>query len=487
MIPAGRFLRQLTLAYPQLWITLCVFSVLYGFFASKAFAPYLDREPAPQWGAARWISPGENSAAAYYRVRFEYDGSTGGAWLALAAPDSFSASINGQPVGSGAYASVINHDVYDVRRYLVLGSNVLAVKVQRKTYPGSASLIARLGWVDRTGAIRTVDTGERWRVVRHEESQQFGEVGWNKQAFDDLHWPHAVPAAPERPIKSNHPWAAPALFDLLPRGDWIWARDSQSSAATFRRDFELPLRNIESAWLGVATTGNYLVTINGMTPVSASPSAEFMDTYDIGPYLRRGSNQLEIDVSRNPQGARLAVGGLIITGRGMVDISSDSRWQVRTADPAPEGQAWSAATVLGGMKADAQLSQSERITGIPQGAPSLRLSPALTGGGLISRQISRAAPLMVFTFALGFAVLALALGSLDRHRPDDGAAYQAPLLVAVLVLAASFLLPFDVRLSEAAVFRPLTASAIVIVLIVWEWRIAKQVRHGDVQQRAHPA
>jgi hypothetical protein len=484
MIPAGNYLRNLILTYPQLWITLCVFAALFGLYFSKAYAPYLDHEPAPVWGAARWITPGQNSAVAYYRYRFEYDGSTGGAWLQLAAPDSFSVSINGQPVGSSVYASVINYDVFDVRRYLVLGTNVVAVKVTRKTYPGAASLIARLAWVDLSGANRTIETGEHWRVLRHGESQQFGEVSWNKQAFEDTHWPHAVLTAPESPIKPNHPWATPALFELLPRGEWIWARDSQISAATFRRDFELPARRIESAWLGVATTGNYTVTINGMTPVSANPSAEFMDTYDIGPYLRHGANHLQIDVSRNALNARLATGGLIITGSGMVDISSDSRWQVRADNITPGDQPWVAATILGGMKTDTLLSQSEKAAGIPQGAPTLRLSPALTEGGLTWRRVLRSLPLISITFAIGMAALALIL-TRDRPRIYDAEAYQAPLLVAILILATAFLLPFDVRISEAAVFRPLIAFVILGMVIAWEWRIMNEGRPGNARQRAH--
>jgi len=295
---AGTSARSAAAARNGFAITLVAFAILLGAFMASALNAYKVDAAPPAWGEARWIAPAVPAAVAYYRVEFTLAAKPTHAVLQLAAPDSFTAYVNGTQLGTSTFASVNTFDLLDLGATLQPGRNVIAVRVGRRTYPGTAGLLARVLWRDDAGGSGAVETGAEWRTSPREEHQIDGTVLWYSPDFHAEEWAHAdVQADPAGPVHPVHPWADASLFEAFPSGNWIWSGNATPLGVTFRRNFELGAGGIRHAWLGVASRGPYTLVINRTSAIAVPVSTGFMDVYDIGPLLSPGSNGIEIDTS----------------------------------------------------------------------------------------------------------------------------------------------------------------------------------------------
>lgn len=140
--------------------------------------------PNLQW---IWYNDGDPAKSApaearYFRKTFEVSKAVNEAVLEITADDSFKVWLNGQPIGSGHTWSRVY--TFNVNKYFVQGTNVLAVEALNQTV-GPAGLLVRLSYVPNGNTKMTLVSDASWR------SSKTGPAGWQKVDFDDRKWPAA--------------------------------------------------------------------------------------------------------------------------------------------------------------------------------------------------------------------------------------------------------------------------------------------------------
>lgn len=457
------------------WITLILFAIFFGIFLARIAAPYHRADHASQWSQAVWVEPATDSAVAYYRREWNVDSKPTRAYLQVEAPDSFTVYVNGLKIGSVDKPSTSAFDLMDVGNYLLPGKNVIAVRVERKTFPGPASLRANLHWEEKTGLHQDLASDQKWRVALREERQRGGGVYWYENDFDGTDWvqvsllkdPNGLVVHPV------HPWAGSALFQAFPRGKWISNGRPATGGVGFVRQFDLGSLGsgeIRSAWLGVASTGSYALIINGARGPTIAPSGQYMDTYDIGSFLFSGINTIEIETSNFDGTGRIAVAAMVSTSRELLDFSSNENWRIRGYGAKLEPVA-----VMGNLES---YPYTEKKTGSVFLTPILRLAEAWLPGGLLLRHFVVAIPWIVAVFLITLSIIVLRLSRGGVVSREIVTTCTLPWKLANLLLCGTFMLPFDVRISEAQTFTVPVALALAMLTYTLFSLIMSEIENG---------
>src|SRR5437763_14743099 len=112
-------------------VLLC--GALLGLFVLRTFASPLYRQYQLDFGAAEWIEPAEFAPVAYFRREIFLNAAPEHAWLEVAATDSFQIIINEIMVGGEANLSTRVAQIYDIKKFLKPGTNVIAISVTRNS------------------------------------------------------------------------------------------------------------------------------------------------------------------------------------------------------------------------------------------------------------------------------------------------------------------------------------------------------------------
>ena len=99
--------------------------------------------------------------------------------IQIACDDSYELYVNGRQIGTGQNWKVL--DVYDITKYLVQGTNTVAVKAVN-TEQGSAGLVARVVVKQQGNTHVEYSTDATWKTALKEFPQ------WQKARFDDAQW-----------------------------------------------------------------------------------------------------------------------------------------------------------------------------------------------------------------------------------------------------------------------------------------------------------
>ena len=133
---------------------------------------------------AEWIwSPAYEKELAepgdcYFRKSFSLSTPENGV-VQIAADDAYELYVNGRLVGSGKNWKTL--DTYDITKYLMSGSNTIAVKATNGE-KGSAGLVARVAVQSQGGTHVSHSTDATWKTSLKEFSQ------WTKPRFQENQW-----------------------------------------------------------------------------------------------------------------------------------------------------------------------------------------------------------------------------------------------------------------------------------------------------------
>jgi len=433
---------------------------LGGFIYYTAFG-YVPRQHRLAW-AAEWINADASASQVYARKTFYLSRPVRNAWLQVMSPDKFSLYVNGRPVAEESNTSYYAAGIFDLTPFLTTGKNVIALRAARVTYPGEPKVIAEGAWEDWSGHRGEIRTDGSWRVATHEERQR-SLAWWHEKQFDDCSWQRAhVRGRPTR-AEQGKVRALPALFQRPLSAHWIWSRDRDAAASSFRRHFSLPARPRE-VWLGVATGQAFTLLVNGVMAArgdalaTPAPDSFGMTFYDVTPLVRKGDNVAQVTARGEAWQRGLLVEGVAVLPSGELKrFGSDERWE--RFQPQQGGE-----TALVAV-----------MTAIPTYARDVLRRNAgnayLPGVSLWKLRV----PAMAFMLLGGLLLLLLAWGwgqaltrisSHDCHRGRQGTAgngreRQEELLsldalchgIVTLFLIFLFLLRYDVRLDLAFPFQ----------------------------------
>ena len=233
---------------------------MLGYFVLCTFARPLHRQYQLDFGTAQWIEPAEFAPVAHFRRDIFLNTAPEQAWLEVAGTDSFQLIINGTTVGSESNPKTRIAQIYDIKKYLKPGTNVIAISVIRVSYPGSAQLLVCGGFKERSGNPNFVVSDERWRVTPKTGIVQ-GTEEWVSPLVQVEVWPKARRVNIERPIHITWVDTNPLLLRLPLSGKWITSENASREAifsTTVNADRSRP-----ETWIQVGSSGSLDLLVNG--------------------------------------------------------------------------------------------------------------------------------------------------------------------------------------------------------------------------------
>jgi Dolichyl-phosphate-mannose-protein mannosyltransferase len=232
-----------------------------GYFVLCTFASPLHRQYQLDFGAAQWIEPPEFAPVAYFRKEIFLNAAPEQAWLEVAATDYFKVIVNDAKVGTESNLKTRVAQIYDIKKILKPGTNVIAVSVTRDSYPGSAQLLIRGGFREIGGRAGSFVSDESWRVTPKTGIVE-GSEEWTSPLVPEQVWPNARRAATvEHPTHITWVDTNPLLLQLPPSGKWIVAPNGQREAV-FSTSVNVERARPET-WIQVASSGSLGLLVNG--------------------------------------------------------------------------------------------------------------------------------------------------------------------------------------------------------------------------------
>lgn len=198
------------------------------------------------------------------------------ATLSAIVDNSFTAGVNGKPVGEGSGWQSLQE--MDIASELVPGANAIAIKAHNTDGPAGLAALVKISFTD--GTSQRYVTGASWK------SSQTASAGWNLARFAETGWRPALVIA----NLGDAPW-----------GQIAAAQPPPSPVPYLRRSFLLD-KPIRQARIYATSLGLYKLSINGK-PVSRdmftpgwtdyNKRVQYQ-TYDVTTSLKQGDNALGI-------------------------------------------------------------------------------------------------------------------------------------------------------------------------------------------------
>ena len=351
------------------WTLVLACGLLLGYEVLQTYGMPKHRQYQLDFGRAQWIEPAEASApVAYFRKEVYLSSLPEQAWLEIAASDNFELTVNGHAVATQGSVKTYETGIYDIKRALKQGTNVIAVSIARTSFPGSAQLLVRGQITEPGGKITDLLSDETWRVSNRTGIVN-GFLEWTSQHVEDQVWPTARRSAlNDRHVPLRWTDTNPQLLQLPRIGYWIMA-ETAPSQAVFSTTFEAD-HSAEEAWIQLASSGDLDLAVNGHiitvastavsgakklphlpnTEVGSAPTGKpgrsamasgeakesgspfetiTLDAYDISYWIKRGTNVIVAAVRSEQVPAALFAEGFLVSKDGSVSrFSTNSGWQV---------------------------------------------------------------------------------------------------------------------------------------------------------------
>lgn len=362
------------------WVLVLACGLILGYYVLQTYASPKHRQYQLDFGRAQWIEPAEKHAPiAYFRKEVYLPSFPERAWIEVSASDAYSLIVNGHTVGTEGSVKTFEAGIYDIKRALKPGTNVIAISISRTSFPGAAQLLVRGEVTEPSGNVINILSDESWRVTNN-TATVIGSEEWTSQRVEDQVWPNAR----RSPLNEQHVaigWVDtnPLLLQLSHRGSWIMAPNA-SSEAVFSTVIHADTSKQET-WIQVASSGDLDLEVNGhiitvastavsggkklphLAPVpTPTPSAKLgrsmneagqppqekgeplqpteLAAYDISYWIRRGPNRIVAAVRSEHLPASLFVEGFIVRSeRDVSRFSSNSHWVVGDRAGAADGAA----------------------------------------------------------------------------------------------------------------------------------------------------
>lgn len=478
------------------WAIVITCGLLLGYYVLATYFTPRDRQYQLDFGKAMWIEPAESYAPiAYFRKEVYLSALPEQAWMEIAGSDNFGLIINGHTVGNLNSVKTYEAGIYDIKKALKTGTNVIAASISRTSYPGTAQLLLAGQITEPGGQVTRVFSDESWRVSNRKGIVE-GLEEWDSSRVPDQTWPLARRSSlndqhvPLRWVDTN-----PRLLQLPRIGYWIMAENAPSQtvfSTTISAD-----SSKQEAWIQIASSGDLDLAVNGhLITVATSavtggkklphlaaiestpaPNAKFgklsqgatpkpkgspfqalsLSAYDISYWINSGVNVIVATVRSDHVPATLFANGFVVQKDGSVNrFSTNSSWRIGDEPQAKTSTAEQRVLQVGkdGMAPWGYLPQELARPVDLAGFASLFKSWGIVG------------LVLVIVVALWLIVSAIVSGW--RREPLSGAMARdallhGPIAVGLLLL---WLLNFDPRFPTEWSYQPTIVVGAFIVLFL---------------------
>jgi hypothetical protein len=345
--------------------------LLLGYYTLETYFAPRQRQYQLDFGRAQWIEPAEPGPTAYFRTEVFLNAQPEQAWLEVAAMDNFKVIVNNHSVAFEDSVKTRVAGIYDIKKRLRSGTNVIAVSIARTSYPGAAQLLLR-GFIKQAGGkVTELYSDEHWRVTTETGIVQ-GSEEWTSSVVQAELWPLAIRSAINgKAVPIAWVDVNPLLLQLAPTGSWLLSQNA-ASEATFSTSLQAD-RSRQETWLQVASSGDVDLVINGHLITSAVDFSTIgtrlphlprqseerssdqtsrrragrnagqkvakvnesafekatLEAIDVSYWIKAGRNSIVATVRADHQPASLFVSGFLVNRDGSVRrFQTDSDWQV---------------------------------------------------------------------------------------------------------------------------------------------------------------
>src|SRR6266487_986447 len=253
------------------WALVLVCGLMLGYYVQQTYFSPKQRQYQLDFGDAQWIEPPEVAPLAYFRKEVFLSAPPEQAWVEVAAPDNYELIVNSRTVGKETAVKTRVAGIYDIKKRLKAGTNVIAVSISRTSYPGSAQLLVR-GFINEPGGrVTSLLSDEHWRVTAHKGIVE-GSEEWTSPLVEEELWPNARRSViKEKPISIAWVDTNPLLLQLPTSGSWIMAENA-GTEAVFSTSINADQARQES-WIQVASSGDVDLLVNGHLITPPIPSS----------------------------------------------------------------------------------------------------------------------------------------------------------------------------------------------------------------------
>lgn len=252
-----------------------VTALVLAFFAARSFFVPMPKQWRLDFGGAEWIEPSSGSPIGYFRKDLYIPLPVDKAWIQIATTDEFDLYVNDVGVSSQAsptgmlfqLAGARVTGLYDIGNLLRPGKNVIAVHVNRTSFPGAAQILVRGLYAQSGSQTRGFLSDSSWKASATPDGIVQG-YSWFAPEIDDTLWNDARGAKVGEWFSTVQPLPFdPSLIQDRPRGKWLSGSRTGAPETSFVFNLKLPLLRGET-WLQIAASGSYDLLINGRPAVT---------------------------------------------------------------------------------------------------------------------------------------------------------------------------------------------------------------------------
>src|SRR5215471_3636208 len=253
------------------WAVVLACGLMLGYYVQQTYFSPQQRQYQLDFGDAQWIEPPEVAPIAYFRKEVFLSVPPAQAWIEVAATDEYDVIVNSRSVGNASGLKTRVAGIYDIKRHLKVGTNVIAVSSSRTSYPGSAQVLVRAFIKEPSGKVTSLISDEHWRVSSHKGIVE-GSEDWTSRFIDEQLWPNARRSAINgQPVPIAWVDTNPLLLQLPTAGSWIMAENA-GTEAVFSTSVNADYARQET-WIQMASSGDVDLLVNGHLITSAIPSS----------------------------------------------------------------------------------------------------------------------------------------------------------------------------------------------------------------------
>ena len=253
------------------WAVVLACGLMLGYYVQQTYFSPKQRQYQLDFGDAQWIEPPEVAPIAYFRKEVFLSVPPAQAWLEVATTDDYEVIVNSRSVGKASGVKTRVAGIYDIKKRLKVGTNVIAVSSSRTSYPGSAQVLVRVLIKEPSGKVTSLISDEHWRVSSHKGIVE-GSEEWTSPLVDEQLWPNARRSAINgKPVPIAWVDTNPLLLQLPTSGSWIMAENA-GTEAVFSTSINADDARQET-WIQVASSGDVDLLVNGHVITPAIPSS----------------------------------------------------------------------------------------------------------------------------------------------------------------------------------------------------------------------
>lgn len=284
-----------------------------------------------KWNQSAWLTTQGESASGYYRSNIDLDTEVDRAVIQIAATDNFQFYINGKKVDTENNKSTVAVGVYDVSHLLKIGTNVLAVAVQLKTYPSVTGLRYEIKMIDQLGRSLNFQSNQQDKA-RSIITSGNGDLFWYDVELDSNDWPQSkVWAGPDDVSLIGFD---PDMLMSLAKPQPLSLIAPESWKISAQKVFWFDPQNDKQVWLGFSSDAPFEIILNNITLGQYRAKADKISLQAIRSRLVEGENTLKVEFLTSGSPA-LVSGGVVLQGpKGNQFVMLNNEWNISSAERA---------------------------------------------------------------------------------------------------------------------------------------------------------